>query len=281
MRTLLFISYFFLTNCCYANEIDKLTDYVEVQHFLVKYISKDFKNEALFKRASYKPDTSNFEKREFTKIDIDKNGLTDLIIHGLKTFVIFDNGNDGYSLRYLDRGTFQMDKAKLIIIDTSLGLCKLIIQQHIKNDKDHDTLVYKFRSFIEYNSTVDNNFKMESIKFKTSGCFGTCPIFEMTVNFDKSATYNAIQYNEEKGKYYGLIIEEEFKELTEILKYINLDRLENSYNVNWTDDQSASLEIMYNGKTKTINDYGEIGTFGLSRLYSKFFSWRKKIGWSE
>jgi hypothetical protein len=69
--------------------------------------------------------------------------------------------------------------------------------------------------------------------------------------------------------------------LIAILQYIQLDRLDNNYAVNWTDDQTAFIEISYNNKTKVISDYGEIGTFGLSSLYAKFFNWRKSIQWTE
>ncbi|HEY4291315.1 MAG TPA: hypothetical protein VGN00_29640 [Puia sp.] len=49
----------------------------------------------------------------------------------------------------------------------------------------------------------------------------------------------------------------------------------------WTDDQTLTVEIRYNGKVKKIEDYGELGTFGLKRLYSFFFSWKKRVEWEE
>ena len=65
------------------------------------------------------------------------------------------------------------------------------------------------------------------------------------------------------------------------MKYINLEKLENYYEVDWYDDQTVTIEVKYNGKTKIIKDYGMIGTFGLTKLYSKFFFFRNKIEWSE
>jgi hypothetical protein len=50
--------------------------------------------------------------------------------------------------------------------------------------------------------------------------------------------------------------------------------------VGWTDDQTCTLKITYdNGKTKTITDYGKIGTYGLNRVYSILFSLRQNQKW--
>ena len=281
MQKILLILSFFSTSVCYGNRIDKLTNNIDVQNFLKKKVSRDFKYKTLFKSKSFTTDTTSFAYREFSKIDIDKNGLTDLIVHVSETFVVLDRGLDGYLLRYLDRGNSFFNKTSLIKIDTSFGLCKLLITQRIKKEKEVDTLIFRFKSFIEYNPKIEKDFKFESIKFKTERCLGTCPIFEIALDSEMVVNYEAIEFNEEKGKFKGLLNEVEFKEFIEILNYLNLDSLKNFYAVDWTDDQSVTLEIKYNGKTKTIKDYGEVGTFGLNSLYSKLFSWRKKIDWSE
>ena len=98
-----------MTYQSYANKIEKLANYNEVKNFLIKKISKDFKNDKLFKNTNYKSDTT-FEERGFSKFDIDQNGLTDLIVHGLITFVVLDKGKGGYILKYLDNNS--MDKTK-------------------------------------------------------------------------------------------------------------------------------------------------------------------------
>ena len=121
----------------------------------------------------------------------------------------------------------------------------------------------------------------EKIKFKSNYCYGTCPVFEMIITKDRSATYNAISYNDETGQYKAVIPTKEFDQLISLLKYLQLDKLRNKYEVNWTDDQIITTEITYNGKTKVISDYGAIGTFGLSNLYLMFFNFRKLIEWAK
>jgi hypothetical protein len=56
--------------------------------------------------------------------------------------------------------------------------------------------------------------------------------------------------------------------------------LQNNYAVNWTDDQTCTLTITYNNEqTKTITDYGEIGTNGLRIIYDRLFALRKNQKW--
>ena len=67
--------------------------------------------------------------------------------------------------------------------------------------------------------------------------------------------------------------------MVETIRYIPLDKLDSSYRVEWTVDQTISLEIKYKGGIKKVVDYGKIGSFGLQRLYSFFFRWKDSVDW--
>jgi hypothetical protein len=265
-----------------ANEIDKIRTNGEVNSFLEKFVSREFKNSPPLKVNSMTFESDGYSQNKFFKVDFDNNGLTDLVVNGLDNLlVVLDTGKKGYQLFYLDRGAFFLNKAKLIAIDTSAIPRKIIIHQSNQPEKRIDTLIFKFNRFIEYNPGPAVDFDFEEIKFKTDRCFGRCPVFEMTVKEDRSATYHAIEYNEETGEYHGQITKKEFEELMAMLKYLKIDELNYKYEVSWTDDQTATTEITYGKKKKIIVDYGKIGTFGLSGLYSKFFTWRKSMVWTE
>jgi len=272
----------FFSTTCFANDIDKLQTNEDVYNFLVKKVSRKFKDNPPLDDSAKTIDTAKYGRNKFFKVDLDNNGLTDLIIYGLRNFlVVFDNGKKDYVIRYLDRGTFLSNTATLISIDTLSFPKQIIIQQSEKSKQQIDTLIFKFNSFIEYNPKPTTDFAFNKIKFKTDQCFGECPIFELTINSDRTATYKAIRFNEETGNFKGTIPTKEFDELISLLKYLQLEKLNNEYAVNWTDDQTVTTEIEFNGKTKVISDYGKIGTFGLSRLYSKLFYWCKLIEWTE
>jgi len=276
----LIVSLLFCT-ACLANDIDRLQTNEDVCNFLIKKISKKFKEHPLLKTGLQEADTAVFGRNKFFKTDIDNNKQTDLIIYGSNLVIILDKGGNNYEVRYLDGGAFQQNNATLISIDTAGLPRKIIIRQFERQKEYYDTLVYLFNSFIEYNPRPDATLHFEKIVFRTSRCFGECPVFEMTVNSDRTATYNAVLYNEKTGGFTGTIPEKDFEELLLFLKYLQIDKIKNSYSVNQRDAQTARIEISYNGKSKTINDYGEIGTFGLNTLYLRFFRWRTSIDWIE
>lgn len=64
--------------------------------------------------------------------------------------------------------------------------------------------------------------------------------------------------------------------LVNLIQNIRVDDLQESYSVNWTDDQTTYLTVHYKDSSKkSIEDYGMVGTFGLSILYNFMFELRK------
>lgn len=242
--------------------------------------------------------------KSFYKTDFDNNGYTDLLVLGgwgetyqYDSYVVM---NFGTKMR-----------PKLISMNNNIQL--LVIPEIVSNEntpflimhspgktyripsKLSDTistkLIYKHGGFTEYNKQPSNN-HIDKIEFKTSGCFGTCPIYQLTINKNRSATFLAEHYNfnkerrnntfKKEGHFNGEINDTDYKQLLNLLKYINFENLKDEYSVNWTDAQSSTLTITYNnGKTKTIEDYGMIGTYGLKSVYDLLAEMRFNQKWER
>jgi hypothetical protein len=282
MKTFYFILLLLLCSSCFANDIDKLQTNEDVSNFLIKKISKKFKEYPLLKTdPQVAADTSIYGRNKFFKVDVDNDSRTDLIIYGNHLVIILDKGNNNYEVRYLDGGAFQQNNASLVAID-AVSLPRKIVIRQFERDKEHyDTLVYLFNGFIEYNPQPDEAFSFEKIILKTNQCFGECPVFELTINKDRTAMYKAIRFNGETGEFTGTVPKNEFEDLLLLLKYLRPGKLSNNYSVGWTDAQTATTKIFYNGESKFITDYGEIGTYGLNMLYIKFFRWRTSVDWYD
>lgn len=257
-----------------ANEIDGLNSREEVRQWLVKRVSKDY----------------TAFSGQFFKMDMDGNGLTDLILDGTAVEVVMDWGHGKYRVVSPDRFRIHFRAVHLGGLDSSGGVRKLITQirwDTVRMRDKHpvpielDTLVWWRGGFIEYNPAPVADFRFESISVSTTMCFGKCPVFKMTVSADGSARYEAIQYEEKEGVFTGRVSPKNLSSMVDLLGHIPLDRLAAQYEVDWTDDQTINVEIRYNGKVKQLGDYGLCGTFGLNRLYSYFFAWRKTVEWSE
>lgn len=209
------------------------------------------------------------------KADLDGDGFNDLLVYGddgdPRVVVILDRGAR-YEVKYLSRQSFQK-----CAVATILDIAGKKIVRYRALDNDPKDLVFAFGDFVEYNEKPPS-YRIEKIDYKTSGCFGTCPIFKITIKRTGEAVYHAIQFNPKDGKFSGKVRQSELEDVIRLLNYIDFPTLQDKYSVNWTDDQSSSLTITYDGgKVKTINDYGMLGTFGLSRANDLLFDLRLTI----
>lgn len=168
-----------------------------------------------------------------------------------------------------------------------------ILEKYINLNKKSDLekkLTYKFNGFIEYNPSPKHH-KIEKIDYLTSMCYGTCPIFNLTLARNSNFEFFAERFNftedrewkkEPEGYFKSSFSKNDFDELCAILNYNDFSNLNDYYTVSWTDDQTSILIITYDGgKTKMIRDYGLQGTFGLQLVYKKLFDLRTKLKWQK
>ena len=278
------------------NKIDEITNIKQIQS-LIKSIDKEYSNfkiddTLIYSDKDCKRLCDSLKIKTFTKADLDNNGYTDLIVIGEwndpSIICIFDQGKNKFSINRLTRRSFQ--DCSFASVDTNGGET-FVNYYYFKQSDDWrqiDTtpniqskkLIYKFGDFVEYNNSPPN-YNIQKLEFQTTMCFGSCPIFNLTINSNRSAKYEAVKFNESEGEFSGTIDKDTYNELLELLNYIDFPNLKNNYSVGWTDDQTCTLSITYdNGKKKTITDYGKIGTYGLDRIYSILFKLRENQTWN-
>jgi hypothetical protein len=276
------------------NKLDDITNTKEIER-LVSSINSNYSNFKINPQLKFTDKDcqklyDSLKLEPFTKADFDNNGYTDLLVIGHWSnpaiICILDSGQNKFSIKRLTKGLFQgCSFPKILTNENETYIDYYYFKEpdwrnnEFKGTIKSKRLIYKFGDFVEYNSSK-TKYDIQKIEYKTTMCFGTCPEFELTINSDRKAKYNALQYNKPDGKFNGIIDQKKYDELVELLNYIDFPNLKESYSVSWTDDQTCSLKITYdNGKTKIINDYGLIGTFGLDRTYDMLFNLRKNQTW--
>ncbi|MBA5629615.1 DUF6438 domain-containing protein [Moheibacter lacus] len=284
-------------------KIDSIQSEKDAEHLINSLIKDKDRNFVVKKYSDYKNDVIyNYEipqkiadslgiDKSFYKADFDGNQLTDLLVIGeyydFSIYVVMSFENDLLELKKLtqDYNAFVFPRLKNHSIIELYG--------GFNNDEklDKKLLTYKFNDFVELNENRIEH-QITQIEFETSGCFGTCPVFKLTLLQNKKSEFKALAYNfndelrinsnDEEGNFLTILRQENWNELIDILNYIDFENLEENYAVNWTDDQTAILKIHYdNGKIKEIRDYGLIGTYGLSILYDKLYEIRKNQDWKK
>jgi len=233
-------------------------------------------------------------KKSFYKADFDHNGLTDILVIGnyydFNIFIVLDFGDNNLKLNRLTRDhrkcTFPVIKENSLIDYYFMSQPLWFTKEEPKLLKRQ--LVYHFDDFIEYNAEL-KKYNIEKIEYRATMCFGTCPAFYITIEKDRKGTLKADGYNinpltkkEIKGKFNAKIDIQHFNEIINLLNYLDFPNLEDNYSISVTDYPTSYLTITYdNGKTKSIKDYGQNGTFGLRRVYKFFSDLRFNQDWKE
>ena len=189
---------FLFSNIVFGNKIDNLKTTNDVIEF-VKTVypeygiirHKDFKYgifdiesiDSIYNQLKCKGIFKIDEIKNWQKIDIDNDGLTDLIFishfYGYTQNVIIDKGKNGFKLirniinfdecEYIKPIKVQ-DKNELRIRKVNLPFD---FDDNIEKYIKIDTLTYKYDSFIELNNKVIIDNEIKSIEFKTNLCFGS------------------------------------------------------------------------------------------------------------
>jgi hypothetical protein len=101
-----------------------------------------------------------------------------------------------------------------------------------------------------------------SLKMERSGCYGRCPIYDLTIESDGKVTFEGKSWTKIIGKAEDRLSEEKFKKLTDEIEKANFFSFDNAYNSESqncpntvTDHPSVKLYVKLNGKEKNINHY--------------------------
>lgn len=300
-RTFFFCLIIFIAQNIYANSIDSLKTDNDVVQFL-KRINEDFRStkfkpielrstETLRKELDCGGIADKWQVNNWEKVDFNNDGRTDLLVqlywYDYGVYVVTDNGNGSFKLHTLSYNIYE--KCELAKpYKSSDGQFLLFFEGKQMKDRNGnntrivsqiDTMVYQYGGFVE-NNRMSSNYSIDSITFHTSACYGSCPVFSITMDKNGNAIYDAQVYNPKQGKFSAAIDRQNMENITGLINYISVKNLKNDYKVDWTDDQTSWLDVKFSdGSVKTIRDYGLRGTAGLRLLYSFFFDLRSNQNW--
>lgn len=286
-----------------TSQITNLTNASQVQQFVRERKSEYFDGKGFILSDSLSPACTGYpvcktlgKQVSWVKADFDGNNRLDLLVTGYRS----SSSSSRYVTCFLDQGEQKFDEIRLATgaynCDVTqlgyVGSKPVIFYTHsqiqgarfTKNRKSickQDTLIFRKNGFVEYNR-APQDCRIEKIVFSTNACYGTCPIFTLQLARNGAATYHAEQYNKLKGDFTAVVQAQPLTEVWALLNYLNFPRLQNNYSVSVTDQPTCTLTITYGGgKVKTIEDYGEQGTFGLRQVYDLLFALRTTQAWQK
>ena len=118
------------------------------------------------------------------------------------------------------------------------------------------TMVLSFALMTHAQAPISKD-QITEVTLERTGCFGTCPIYKVTVRRDGTISYNGKQYVELKGAYEGTVYG--FDRLAQLIIASGYFKLKDNYASNATDLPSAVTTVVAKGQRKTITNYGDFG----------------------
>jgi len=257
---------------------------------------------------------STWNIKNWQKIDLNNDHLTDLIaIVNFSNLVVMDKGDNTFQLIRL--GQSSTEGCQLIdainyhnqpLVEFH-GSYPKAIRDYLKKNKwlpNTDTLIYKYGNIVEFNKEP-SNYKIDSITFSSLwGWYGekmplTNPDYvDRVMKIDRSGravltnnkefVYYVLAKGQKKprdpstvsGKFKTKIKKADLEEIYNLINYLSIKKLKDTYAIKWTDDTTSYIRVKFSdGSVKYIADYGGRGTYGLRNLFSKFYALIKSQDW--
>ncbi|OLE55516.1 MAG: hypothetical protein AUG51_03445 [Acidobacteria bacterium 13_1_20CM_3_53_8] len=98
--------------------------------------------------------------------------------------------------------------------------------------------------------------QITEISLSRTACFGRCPVYEVILRADGTATYIGRRFAPRTGTYRGKISNRGFNKLAKLLTARNFFNFEDHYAVRATDLPSATTSALRDGVRKSVQDYG-------------------------
>lgn len=261
------------------NKIDSLNTAKEVQEFLDNDQNKISYYLNVQDKINYDSyckviaDSLNF-KQNWEKADFDGNGFTDLLVtgnttEGSKTIYILDKG-DHFESKNISKGKLYEQCSFSSIKDNKIEYqsVKILSRLGFLSNLIKENFIYKYGGFIEEN-TAPKRHNILEIEFETSGSYRNNFVLKMEMVSNGDITWTSRNDGFlTAGIYRAKISQAKFKEIVDVLNYIDFENLADSYEANYSDAATTYLKITYdNLKVKNIRDNGSMGTRGLRKLY--------------
>lgn len=124
---------------------------------------------------------------------------------------------------------------------------------------DTMTLQWNDTTAVKYSKAdyrIDKSEHYDEIIISASGCYGTCPINNISINRNGPVIYFGEEYNTVNGLYQSQINSTLFSKLEEDFKKANIKNLQDRYEDEWTDGETVSVTFIKDNKiVKSISDY--------------------------
>jgi hypothetical protein len=123
--------------------------------------------------------------------------------------------------------------------------------------------------------------EITEITLERTPCFGTCPVYKVTLRRDGTAFYEGNEYVRQMGKHRGTIEAPLFDRLAQRVAGKGFFDLEGHYSEPVTDHPSVITTVLRGGTRKRVDRYANAGPRALKTLERAIDAAANRIGWEK
>lgn len=120
----------------------------------------------------------------------------------------------------------------------------------------------------------------ESITLERTACFGSCPVYKVTLFRNGEARLEAEAHMPLNGVYRGKIDIRTFARICFVLERFGFASFKADYQAPWTDSATCIVTVRTKRGEKSVSDYGEVGPIELWAIQSAIDRVRESIHWT-
>lgn len=124
----------------------------------------------------------------------------------------------------------------------------------------------------------------ESITLERTPCFGTCPVYTVTLHRSGKAELHAVRNLPKTGNFVGELDALSFGRLCYVLDHYRFKDFKDRYlpAMAWTDDTTCIVTARKGTKdVKKVSDYGTVGPIELWTIQQLIDGFRERIEWKS
>src|SRR5258708_26648416 len=259
MKRLLII--LIIPSFCFSQDLNQIKTRNQVE----KFITENFKYHNEYKYDSFTIDSTESSFDKFKEGDFNDDGIKDILVFGTayltiekmtfkrnEMIILIGNKNRpkkvNFPYGFFDQfGSQTTPYPKLIHIGQKDFI---LIGYEVENYRQktskifYDTVSITNDHFIPFTKHPTEK-EIIRIDFKTDHCYGTCPVFEMTIDKNLDVDYNGVDHVDKKGQFKLKAEKKDWDYLTSLISNLKIEGLQDNYAVNWTDHQTGFLTVVF------------------------------------
>lgn len=127
---------------------------------------------------------------------------------------------------------------------------------------------------------------LELLPFKTitlrrTECFGSCPVYDLTLHSDGRAELKAVSGLDKKGDFEGTVNLFSYGKLCYLMEQLHFTEFKPRYDGNWTDAATVIVTATTGNEEFSVSDYSEIGPIELWAIQQTIDNIRHEILWRQ